>query len=205
MLQVAIVSEDSWFHSQHRSPIHEYNVKSGCTALSRAFDRFEVTLSEDLGRGLQETHQLVVPPVQCIPADKLQMLPSVARKHFTKPSVAKKYEDPKYKEDPKCKDKEFDPEEVKEYGQCAEALLDVTCKAQVLMQCVYDALSDVGVEDIGQLFSGPISLHRDKKDAWGYRVHGRYVAEGADLSVNTTDNRKRLFETCEHSGDGWVY
>lgn len=178
-LQVAIISEHSWFENQHPSAIDDYNDPSSSTTLTKACDRLEVTLNKDLGNQYVETHQLAIPPVQCITAEKLRLLSSVAVRHLSMSS--------------------------EEYHTCVETVEDVICKAQVLLECVHDALTDVGIEGIGKLFSAPISLLRDEEEVWVYRVQGSYISEGDDLSVNTADIRKRFMQVSEHSGDAWVY
>ena len=176
---MAIISEHSWFDNQHPSAIDDYNDPSRSTTLSKAYDRLEVTLNKDLGNQYIETHQLAIPPVQCITADRLRLLSSVVGRHVNM--------------------------SCDEYQTCVETVEDIICKAQVLLECVHDALSDVGIDDIGQLFGAPISLHRDETEAWVYKIQGSYVEEGADLSVNTADIKKRFMQVSEHSDNVWVY
>ena len=164
----------------------------------------EVSLNTDFETHLQETHQLVVPPVQCIPADKLKVLPFVGAKH-----VHDQYDH----EEKNLSKKELSERDAvyqmrnatEEYDTCAATVEDIARKAHVLVECVYSALSEYGTDEIGQLFSGPISLHPDDTHPWGYRVHGSYVAEGVDLSVETADFRKLFRQPHEHSGDVWLY
>jgi hypothetical protein len=179
VLQVAIISEYRWFDNQHPSSVDDYNDPSRTTTLSKACDRLEVTLNKDLGSQYVETHQLVIPPVQFLTAEKTQLLSSVATRHLSMSS--------------------------EEYHTCVEIIEDVICKAQVLLECVHDALTDVGVDGIGKMFSSPISLIRDEQDTWMYKVQGSYIDEAVDVSVNTADIRKRFMQATDHSGDMWLY
>lgn len=176
---MATISEHSWFENQHPSSIADYNDPSSSSTLTKLCDRLEVTLNKDLGAQYVETHQLAIPPVPCISHEDLQLLTSVTMRHNSM--------------------------SCDEYHTCVKTIEDVICKAQVLLECAHDALTDVGVEGIGKLFGAPISLIHDEQEEWLYRVQGRYVSEGTDLSVDTADIRKHFMQGNAHSEEAWTY
>lgn len=174
---MAQISESLWFENQHPSIIDEYNDPNTSMHLSQSCRYFELTLNNDLGSQYVETHQLAIPPVQFASEDDLARLSQVVAYQYTL--------------------------KAKEYQEGEEIVEGIIMKAQILLQCAHDALTEVGLERIGCLFGAPLDVRlADSEQAV---VEGWRLEEPVNLSVDSADVRQ-LFMHRDAIGDvTWLY
>ena len=161
-----MTSLQRWFNAQHPSDIEDYNDPARADALSDSADRFEITLNDDHGAQYVETHQLAVPPVPCLDAGELRVFSRLAAR-------TRMLSDG-------------------EHSQGEAVVESVVRKAQMLLKCTHDALSEVGIENLGRLFAGPVDLQED--DDGNLAVHGRVREEDIVLDINEIDVRARYMQ-----------
>eukprot|EP00892_Ulva_mutabilis_P002766 jgi/Ulvmu1/12490/UM009_0143.1 len=177
VIQVAQISEQLWFENQHPSGKDELNDPNSSSHLSRSCRFFELTLNNDLGSQYVETHQLAIPPVEfASEADLATLSQLVAGQHSLKAG---------------------------EYQTGEKIVEGIIMKAQVLLECAHDALTELGLEGIGSLFGAPI--HARLQDTGCAVVEGWLAAHPVDVSVESADTRQ-LFVQCDRVGDvTWLY
>jgi hypothetical protein len=155
-----------WFNAQHPSTVERYNDPSMSASLPETVDRFEITLNDDHGAQYIETHQLSIPPVQCLDASELAFLARLASRARM------------LSED--------------EYLQGELVVESVVRKAQMLLMCAHDGLEEKGLDGVGELFAAPVQLEEDSDG--NFSVHGRVVQADTLTDINEIDVRARYME-----------
>jgi hypothetical protein len=155
-----------WFNTQHPSDIEAYNDPAAVESLSDANDCFEVTLNDDHGTQYVETHQLSVPPVQCLDTSELAFLGRIAKRV-----------------------RMLAPEE---HARGERVVEHIVRKAQMLLKCAHDALEAKGLHGIGSLFATPIAVEEDEEGRLS--VHGSVTEGNPICDINTIDVRARLMQ-----------
>lgn len=174
---MAQISESLWFENQHPSNIDEYNDPNTSTNLSQSCRFFELTLNNDLGSQYVETHQLAIPPIQFASEEDLARLAQVVAYQYTL--------------------------QAKEYQEGEEIIEGIIMKAQILLQCAHDALTELGLERIGCLFGAPLGVSLvDSKQAI---VEGWRLEDPVNLSVDSADVRQLFMHRDAISDETWMY
>ena len=177
LLQVAQISEHLWFENQHPSTVDEYNDSSASSHLSRSCRFFELTLNNDLGSQYVETHQLAIPPVEFASEDDLATLSHMVAYQYNL--------------------------RAEEYHMGETIVEHIIMKAQILLECAHDALTELSPEGIGSLFGAPIQVRvQDSGDAI---VEGWRTDSAVDVNVDSADTRQ-LFMNPQRAGElTWLY
>jgi hypothetical protein len=125
-----------------------------------------LTLNDDHGTQYVETHQLSIPPVQCLSTSELAFLGRIA-----------------------ARARMLAPEEHSKGERIVEHIVR---KAQMLLKCAHDALEAKGLEGIGTLFAAPVVIEEDEHG--DLTVHGSVTEGSPSNDINSIDVRARFMQ-----------